>query len=153
VDVDNFKRINDRYGHAGGDRLLRAIARAMREGCRRTDIVARLGGDEFALLLPDTGPDAAAVVVEKVRTALLASARGEGWPATFSVGATTFLEPPSSVDELVSRADELMYAAKRAGKNRALFEVVGAPTRQVGAPARPRLSPPARRPTPAVRSG
>jgi diguanylate cyclase (GGDEF)-like protein len=145
VDVDNFKRINDRHGHAGGDRLLRAVARAMREGCRRTDTVARLGGDEFALLLPDTGPDAAAVVVEKVRTALLVSTRAQGRPATFSIGAITFVEPPAAVEELVSRADELMYAAKRAGKNRALYEVVGA---RAG-----RLSPRGRGPGAAVRSG
>jgi diguanylate cyclase (GGDEF)-like protein len=81
------------------------------------DAVARLGGDEFAVLMPETGAEAAEVVVRRVRRRLLEAARAEGCPVTFSVGVVTWDTPPDSVDELLRAADEQMYTAKRLGKN------------------------------------
>jgi diguanylate cyclase (GGDEF)-like protein len=117
LDCDNFKRVNDSRGHAAGDSLLQAIARSLGEGIRASDLAARLGGDEFAVLLPEADEEAALAAAQKMR-ALLGTTAGSGaWDVTFSCGCVTFLSPPNSVDELVSVADELMYDAKRAGKN------------------------------------
>jgi diguanylate cyclase (GGDEF)-like protein len=129
MDVDNFKLVNDRQGHSAGDRLLKAVADALRRDVRAIDVVARLGGDEFAVLLPETDAAAARAVVARVRRRLLEAARAGGWPVTYSVGVVTFDAPPASVDEMLREADELMYTAKRLGKN--------AVRHQVYDPARP----------------
>jgi diguanylate cyclase (GGDEF)-like protein len=118
MDVDDFKLINDRLGHSAGDRLLRLVADTVHANVRAVDVVARLGGDEFAILMPETDERAAQVVIRRVRRQLLEAARREGWPVTFSAGLITWVEPPSSVDEMLRAADELMYSAKRHGKNR-----------------------------------
>lgn len=117
MDVDDFKLVNDRLGHSAGDRLLRLIADTVRENVRAVDVVARLGGDEFAVLMPETDERAAQIVIRRVRRELLEAARKEGWPVTFSAGIITWVEPPAGVDEMLRAADELMYAAKRHGKN------------------------------------
>ncbi len=117
MDVDDFKLVNDRHGHSAGDRLLRLVSDALRANVREVDRVARLGGDEFAVLMPETDDRAAEVVLRRVRRRLLEAAREEGWPVTFSAGLITWVEPPAGVDEMLRAADELMYAAKRHGKN------------------------------------
>ncbi len=117
MDVDDFKLVNDRLGHSAGDRLLRLVADTVRANVRAVDVVARLGGDEFAVLMPETDDRAAHVVLRRVRRQLLEAARREGWPVTFSAGLITWVEPPAGVDEMLRAADELMYAAKRQGKN------------------------------------
>jgi diguanylate cyclase (GGDEF)-like protein len=117
MDVDDFKLINDRLGHSAGDRLLRLVADTIRANVRVVDVVARLGGDEFAVLMPETDDRSAQVVLRRVRRQLLEAARREGWPVTFSAGLITWVEPPTSVDEMLRSADELMYTAKRHGKN------------------------------------
>ena len=117
MDVDDFKLVNDRLGHSAGDRLLRLAADTVRANVRAVDVVARLGGDEFAVLMPETDDRAAQVVLRRVRRQLLEAARREGWPVTFSAGLITWVEPPASVDEMLRAADELMYMAKRRGKN------------------------------------
>jgi diguanylate cyclase (GGDEF)-like protein len=127
LDVDNFKAVNDRQGHAAGDALLREVARIIGEQSRAGDLAARLGGDEFALLLPETDAAGAAAVLGRLREALLRRVAARAWPVTFSMGAATFLRPPCEVDELVGAADELMYLAKRGGKDRLLHEVVEGP--------------------------
>jgi diguanylate cyclase (GGDEF)-like protein len=116
VDCDDFKDVNDRRGHAEGDALLVSVARTLRAETRVVDAVARLGGDEFGLLLPETGAADAEALLGRVREALLAAMARNGWRVGFSIGAATFLAPPASVDELMARADELMYAAKRERK-------------------------------------
>ncbi|HET7826092.1 MAG TPA: GGDEF domain-containing protein [Anaeromyxobacter sp.] len=113
VDVDDFKDVNDRLGHARGDALLVAVAQTLRSGTRTIDAVARLGGDEFGLVLPDTDPAEAERLLVRLRAALVDALAGGGWNVGVSIGAATFLSPPSSVDEMMARADELMYAAKR----------------------------------------
>ena len=117
MDVDDFKLVNDHLGHSAGDRLLKSVAETIRRDVRSIDVVARLGGDEFAILMPETGDHAARAAVGRLRRRLALDARRQGWPVTFSIGVATWDEPPPSVDEMLRRADELMYAAKRQGKN------------------------------------
>lgn len=123
IDLDNFKSINDRFGHNTGDNLLRLTAEAMKGQVRATDVVARPGGDEFAILLPETGYEPAQKVIYKIRQRLLDTMADKGWPVTFSFGAVTFTGPPDSVSEMIRQADDLMYAAKRNGKNMVKHEV------------------------------
>ena len=118
LDIDCFKQINDRNGHGMGDKVLIAVARSMKAGVRRTDMVARMGGDEFALLLPNTHKDAAATLLKKVSSLLRASMKERRWPVTFSIGAVTFRNAPESVEQMLERADEMMYSVKQSGKNR-----------------------------------
>jgi diguanylate cyclase (GGDEF)-like protein len=116
-DVDDFKKINDQFGHTAGDTLLRTVATVIKKNIRAVDIAARIAGDEFIILLPETTSESAHAVIEKIRKNLLAAMQKNNWPVTFSFGAVTFTEIPSSVDKMIQKADELMYAAKRAGKN------------------------------------
>lgn len=118
LDIDDFKSVNDRWGHSTGDKVLTVVAATIRENIRSTDSVARLGGDEFGLLLPETGFDAAEVVVQKVYQTLLSAMERNGWPVTFSIGVVTFRTPPESVDGMLKVADAFMYSVKHAGKNR-----------------------------------
>jgi diguanylate cyclase (GGDEF)-like protein len=127
LDVDNFKAVNDRRGHAAGDALLRDVADALRQHTRAHDLVARLGGDEFAMLLPGATAAGAAAAVCRLREALLRRMAARGWPVTFSMGAATFVTPPADVDTLVRQADQLMYRVKRSGKDRLLHETVSWP--------------------------
>ena len=123
LDVDNFKRVNDSLGHAAGDAVLRRVARTLRDCTRRIDVVARLGGDEFALLLPETGPEEAETVVNKLLMELDRAMLRDGWEVTFSVGVITFVTPPDSVDTAVSMADACMYRVKARGKAGAVFRI------------------------------
>ena len=126
LDIDNFKIVNDQYGHQTGDVLLVWVARSIRRNLRATDFVARVGGDEFALLLPETGAEAGQFVLYKVQRVLVDLAKQNSWPVTFSIGAATFVEEPESLDQMIQSADELMYTAKRNGRNRIAQAVVGA---------------------------
>jgi diguanylate cyclase (GGDEF)-like protein len=118
MDVDNFKTVNDQFGHSAGDALLKLIASTIKKSVRRADFVARTGGDEFAMLLPETGRDGGCDAANKIQSALASAVEGRNYPVTFSLGLVTFLTPPESVDEAAKMADDCMYAAKRGGKNR-----------------------------------
>lgn len=117
IDVDDFKQVNDRQGHSAGDRLLKAVADGLRRNVRGVDTVARMGGDEFAVLMPETDAHAAQVAMRRTRRRLLEETRRAGWPVTISVGVVTFDHAPDSVDDLLRAADDVMYSAKRNGKN------------------------------------
>lgn len=121
-DVDDFKGVNDRYGHRTGDELLQAIASTLQQGVRRVDLVARLGGDEFVLLLPGTGREGAAVVLDKLRGLLVAGLRST-FRVTCSAGCLTVTAAPPDVDELVAHTDAVMYRAKGTGRGEVLHEV------------------------------
>jgi diguanylate cyclase (GGDEF)-like protein len=123
LDIDNFKTINDTKGHGEGDKLLRQVAEVLSKAVRETDMVARVGGDEFALLLPETTGESALTAVTKVRKKLQMSVENR-WPVTFSIGLVTYLKSPDTVDEVIGRADRLMYMAKEA-KDAMRREVVG----------------------------
>jgi diguanylate cyclase (GGDEF)-like protein len=116
IDLDDFKAMNDRYGHAAGDELLRTFARCAKETVRTLDTIARLGGDEFAILLPDTDGEGALGAIARFRERTSAI---DGAPIGYSVGVITCDDDrPTSVDSVIQRADTLMYTAKRLGKNR-----------------------------------
>jgi diguanylate cyclase (GGDEF)-like protein len=121
VDVDNFKLVNDLFGHRIGDEVLRCIAAELKSQLRITDTVARLGGDEFVMLLPSTRQPEARMVVSKVYANLIEKMRQRNWPVTFSMGAVTCEFSPYSAEQLVNMADELMYEVKNSTKNDVRF--------------------------------
>ncbi len=123
IDIDDFKFINDRYGHAEGDALLKHAGRTIAGHIRKTDIAARLGGDEFAVLIPESGDEAAELFFSKLRDLLSEATRERPWPATFSIGVVTFKKPPESIDEMIRIVDRLMYSAKNSGKNLVKYEM------------------------------
>jgi two-component system, cell cycle response regulator len=125
LDVDHFKHINDRRGHAAGDVVLAATGQLLSNAVRNCDIVARWGGEEFVLLLPSTDINAAQLVAERIREQL-ASAQirdpsGELVPVTASFGVAAYAEN-ETLEQLVDRADHAMYLAKSSGRNRVVVE-------------------------------
>ena len=118
IDCDDFKLVNDRLGHVAGDAVLSAVGATLRQAVRGLDTVARLGGDEFGVLLPEVDRAGAVALADRLRVQLRETLSGRGDAVTFSIGVATFLRPPASVDEMILRADELMYQAKRSGKDR-----------------------------------
>ncbi len=123
MDIDDFKTVNDHFGHSIGDALLRLVAKTMKSNSRAVDVICRLGGDEFIILFPETGPEPALLACRKLHERLRDAVQHNDWSATFSIGAITFLQPPSAADEMITLADGLMYAAKKSGKNRIRHEV------------------------------
>lgn len=122
MDLDDFKEINDRFGHESGNRLLKLIARTLQAHVREKDLVARLGGDEFGVILPDTDMDRALEIGNRLRDKLMESINHSDWPVTISMGMATFLDPPEDLDALLRPADELLYRAKEEGKNAFKFK-------------------------------
>jgi len=124
IDVDNFKQVNDTFGHAAGDDALRQLGDTLsRNFIRKSDIVARYGGDEFAVILPDTNPDHARKLIDRFlkQAAAVRIAAGPDEPlAACSVGYTELSED-DTVESAVERADKALYEAKSAGRNRARF--------------------------------
>lgn len=123
IDLDNFKTVNDTKGHEVGDRLLKTVAEILHSRLRTTDICGRLGGDEFAVLLPETGKKSAAIFATELHARLMEAMKKHDWPVTFSIGVATFHTTPESLDELIEKADALMYLVKQGGKNAIRQEV------------------------------
>ncbi len=118
MDVDNFKYVNDTLGHGAGDHVLITVAETLRAKLRGADVMARLGGDEFGILMPQTDATGARKVIARLIASLADEIDEHSWPVKFSVGVITCTVAPADVDTLIRLGDELMYAAKRAGKNR-----------------------------------
>ena len=120
ADIDNFKLINDRFGHAVGDQVLRRVAETLSESTRTSDVVARLGGEEFGVLLPDAGHDAGMEIAERIRRDVARVAPPEDGPVavTVSIGAATFPDDGSCGESLFRVADAAVYAAKDHGRDR-----------------------------------
>lgn len=125
IDLDRFKSVNDRFGHAAGDEVLRQVARRLATGVRATDLAARYGGEEFAILLPNTAPPGARFLAEKLRADVEGTKlrfNGTAIEVTISVGVATLAAPsrydPADEEALLQSADEAMYRAKASGRNR-----------------------------------
>lgn len=122
MDVDFFKHVNDKYGHAMGDVVLRNLGRLMRDATRLTDHAGRMGGEEFLLVCPNTDAAGAAVVAEQLRARFEAMEHQDGdqriqCSASFGVTASDG-EAPIGTDRLLRRADRALYQAKKSGRNR-----------------------------------
>ncbi|MFL5446811.1 MAG: diguanylate cyclase, partial [Myxococcales bacterium] len=122
VDLDGLKQINDRLGHAAGNRAILALADAVREELRDTDFAARYGGDEFVVLLPQTNAQAAGLFAERLRRRLLAVSEQAGLPVRASIGVAALtpdeVAASDAAEDLLRRADEQLYKAKRSGRDR-----------------------------------
>lgn len=120
VDVDHFKRVNDRFGHAGGDAVLKALASVLKGAVRHEDRVARIGGEEFAIFLPGAGAETAGRIAERVRSdveAMQVDLDGQAISVTLSVGVAVSQPPHVPPDGLIRTADLAMYEAKDRGRN------------------------------------
>src|SRR5262249_31796753 len=118
---DHFKSINDRFGHAVGDKVLQIFARTMRAGLRQTDLVGRLGGEEFTVVLADAGVDNAYLVADRLRRTFALNAAaidGEAIHATASIGVSVIIDPRQDLAKLITLADQALYLAKARGRNR-----------------------------------
>jgi diguanylate cyclase (GGDEF)-like protein len=132
VDIDHFKTVNDRYGHAVGDEAIRAMASACLHGKRRSDVVGRVGGEEFAILLPETTRSQAKTVAERIRKHIASQIMRSGentFHITASIGIAEAIPSLPNVESLIRAADQAMYEAKAQGRNRCVAftppEVIG----------------------------
>ncbi len=122
VDLDNFKGINDRFGHIRGDKVLQEAAEEFTSSTRTQDIIARMGGDEFIFLFRNTQISEAIQAIERLRQKVeLHKFTGIKEPITFSAGVI-LCRPNESADDAMRRVDKLLYQAKRAGRNRVISE-------------------------------
>jgi diguanylate cyclase (GGDEF)-like protein len=120
IDLDHFKHVNDHWGHATGDAVLQHVARLMQQTTRQNDLVARSGGEEFTLLLPDTGPEEALALAERLRERIESRpvlANGQPVAITLSVGVSLIRPTDLQLDDVLARADQALYLAKDAGRN------------------------------------
>jgi diguanylate cyclase (GGDEF)-like protein/PAS domain S-box-containing protein len=117
MDIDNFKKRNDTYGHAAGDEALRMLGHILLEQIRKEDIAARVGGEEFVILMPHADPEAARLLAERIQVCLRGANCGKQ-PLTVSIGIATVLPAIRNWEQLISVADNAMYEAKRTGKDR-----------------------------------
>lgn len=135
LDIDHFKRVNDRWGHRVGDQVLQEVAQRIRGTCRRCDLAARYGGEEFAIIAPSVDAEHAAYLAERIRAAIagdpVATDR-DAIPVTLSAGVSDATGLAESA-ALVERADEALYRAKRTGRNR-VVTLSGAPLARREAP-------------------
>ena len=121
IDSDNLKAVNDACGHDAGNRLLKLTVTCVQESLRETDVFARYGGDEFVLLLPQTGPDGAYEVAERIRKTIAATpldTQGKQIPLSVSIGVASFPDHGDDLAVIMNRADQALYTSKRGGRNR-----------------------------------
>lgn len=122
IDIDHFKKVNDRHGHKAGDEALRRLSEVALTMVREVDLVGRLGGEEFAILLPETDGEKAVEVAERFRNAIagieLVTVAGAPLRFTVSIGVSSLDKQPASIDALLSQADQALYEAKHTGRNR-----------------------------------
>lgn len=121
LDLDHFKKVNDRYGHDAGDFVLKRVSQLMREQLRAVDVASRWGGEEFCILLPETGLDEALAAAERFRAGLAREPldyQGKSIPVTVSIGVTTLRQDDRRIEDVIKRADAALYRAKHEGRNR-----------------------------------
>ncbi|MCL6525488.1 MAG: GGDEF domain-containing protein [Thermaceae bacterium] len=124
LDLDHFKQVNDRYGHAVGDQVLREVGFRLSKALRESDVLARWGGEEFLVFAPNTDLQQAQALAERLSQALSSKALWNDLAVSASIGVAT-AQPGDTVEELVSRADRAMYEAKAQGRNRIALQSVG----------------------------
>ena len=121
MDVDHFKAVIDRYGHPGGDLVLKQVAQRLARQLRQVDVAARYGGEEFMVILPETPGESAVLVADRIRRAIAAETvampSGDEVPVTVNIGVASFPDDADTRDGLISAADRALYAAKHAGRN------------------------------------
>lgn len=117
IDLDNFKQVNDRFGHDTGDLLLRTVAAKIRKAIRSSDMLARLGGDEFGILLPETDQPLARKMITRLTEQLENSMQDNQWPVSFSIGVLTCHNASIALEQLMKKVDGLMYQIKHQSKN------------------------------------
>ncbi len=117
IDLDNFKKLNDTYGHLVGDKMLKRLGFVLKENTRKYDIVSRFGGEEFVILLPNTNIKRARIICERLRKKVQADNEMGKYSVTFSGGLTEY-KKGDSVKKMQLRADKAVYIAKKKGKNR-----------------------------------
>ena len=121
LDIDHFKKVNDRYGHIVGDDVLERVATLMRQNIREADIAARYGGEEFIIILPNTDLNPALSVAERIRKSIeeaeMKDSQGKVFGITISEGVSSY-KPGENEHSLISRADTALYRAKKKGRNR-----------------------------------
>lgn len=127
VDIDHFKSINDNFGHAAGDEVLKEFSARLRTSIRGIDLACRHGGEEFVVVMPDTDKTVATVVAERIRRRIagepfLIRAGGDTVDVTISIGLATLAEKDDAVTTLLKRADQALYRAKREGRNRVVAD-------------------------------
>jgi len=123
IDIDNFKFINDHFGHQVGDELLKTITEILQQNTRNCDFVSRLGGDEFAVLLPETDRIGAKTFMSRMHNECTQEMNKRKWPITFSIGVITFLNAPKDIDQMINLGDHLMYQVKQTSKNAISYAV------------------------------
>lgn len=128
LDIDQFKQVNDTHGHMVGDQVLKHIKRTCDSHLRTSDILVRYGGEEFLVILPQTGAATAALIAERLRTAIASRVLRIGdldLPVTASFGVASVAPGDRDLEPLIGRADQMLYAAKRAGRNRVISSESG----------------------------
>ena len=123
-DLDHFKKVNDTYGHLGGDAVLCAVSRVVRNSIRENDIAGRYGGEEFGIILPNTPEAGAVVVAERIRASIEAAPipfEDREIKATSSLGVTEYRPGVADCEELIAQADAALYRAKEGGRNRVIL--------------------------------
>jgi diguanylate cyclase (GGDEF)-like protein len=119
MDIDDFKLVNDRYGHPAGDQVIKSFATTASTELRHHDVFCRYGGEEFAVLLPSTGLDEAAAVAERIRQVFSSVVTISNMPpSTISVGVGSARNGQADMAQLIESADQALYIAKKLGKNR-----------------------------------
>ena len=126
IDLDNFKQVNDTLGHDRGDSLLRKVADFITSSLRSRDLVARMGGDEFVIFLPEIEAEQAYSILDRIREKILHIPDLDGLQVSASIGAVAFANPPANLQEIITLADNHMFAVKKSGKNRVNIQSVAA---------------------------
>ena len=122
IDLDNFRQMNEAFGHSEGEKALQTIGQLFIGSLRKTDVVGRLGSNEFALLLPETDASGARTKLGKLKNELTQKSREHNWPIKFSIGFVSFDMPPSSIDEAFKIAESLMNQIRNSGKSTIISE-------------------------------